>query len=252
MNKPRDWLAANWPAPDWVRAGTSLRTGAAGNAGTATELDLGIHSDGENQLQDNRRHLQQLLQLPSTPVWLNQLHGRRIIDLDKNPPDLNADGAVTTKSGTVCAVLTADCVPVLFLDAGRHRIAAVHVGWRGFSKQIINSAIQMFADGGPELMVWIGPHICGQHYEIDDEVRRACLNADSSVESAFVSARKGHWFADLGKMIRITLKNAGINNVYHTGECTYGNAERYYSYRRDGDTGRMATLIWMDRNHPGS
>jgi len=245
MNNPGIWLSANWPAPDWLCAGTSLRTCSINKIGDQT-FNLATHvGDDEAQVSDNRQRLKRDLILPADPVWLEQVHGNRIINLDQRYPDLVADGAVTTRIGTVCAVLTADCVPLLLFDAERHTIAAIHVGWRGLSKQIIEAAMQYFTDNRIGIMAWIGPHICSRHYEIDAKVREACLRAGKDLESAFTPARPGHWYANLGLMIEKSLEYAGITNIYHNDECTFDSKDRFYSHRRDGTTGRMATLIWM-------
>lgn len=245
MNSTGLWLSANWPAPDWLCAGTSLRSCDISKTGDQTFNQETHAGNDEAHISDNRLRLKLDLGLPADPVWLEQVHGNRVINLDRRYSDLAADGAVTSRTGTVCAVLTADCVPLLLFDAERRIVAAIHVGWRGFSKQIIESAMRYFPDNRMGTMAWIGPHICSRHYEIDAKVRDACLHAGRDLETAFTPVRSGHWYADLGLMIEISLEYAGITNIYHNDECTFNSKDRFYSYRRDSATGRMATLIWM-------
>ncbi len=240
------WLAADWPAPDWVHAGTSLRGGGV-SPPPCQSLNLGTHVDDDPEaVVQNRLRLATRLGLPASPIWLRQEHGNRVIDLDENGDHDNmADGAMTTRSGTVCAVLTADCVPVLFFDAGRHRVAAVHIGWRGFSRDMVSAALRSLAAEGEQLLAWIGPHICARHYEVDEPVRTACLSGRPELAVAFTQSREGHWYADLGAMIEMSLANAGVRNIYHTQACTFEKNGEFFSHRRDGNTGRMASLVWM-------
>ena len=236
---------ANWPAPDWLHAGTIVRTGGVSQSVYAS-MNLAAHvGDDENHVSQNRELLKKYLSLPTDPVWLKQIHGNQIVNLDQQNVELEADGSLTTKIGTVCAVLTADCVPVLLCDTEQHKVAAIHVGWRGFSQRIIESATQCFAGSQSNTMAWIGPHICSRHYEIDDRVRNACMNTENEIDAAFTPTRTGHWNADLGLMVELSLQSAGISDIYHTKRCTFCDGDSFYSHRRDGTTGRMATLIWM-------
>ena len=242
----RVWVEAGWPAPDWLHAGTSRRTGGVSN-GRFASLNLAMHvNDNDDHVHENRRRLAQRLSLPAAPQGLEQVHGTDIINLDVPATDRIADGAVTTSAGVVCALLTADCVPVLLCNPEIKKIAAVHAGWRGISRGIIALAAELFAPDMHQTMAWVGPHISTPHYEIDTGVRDACLQSCADYDRAFIPSRRGHWHADLGQMVDISLSHAGCRRIYHNKDCTFANDTDYYSYRRDGVTGRMATLIWMD------
>lgn len=238
------WMDANWPAPDWLNAGTSLRYGGVSDP-PYDSLNLGLHvNDNEQHVIENRRRLAARLNLPSEPTWLRQVHGNRIVDLEQGSHDLTADGAMTGSPGMVCAIMTADCVPVLFCDTQRRTVAAVHAGWRGISRGIISKAAELFPSAD-NIMVWVGPHIQPRHYEVDQPVYDGCIAQCPQFSTAFMPARSGHWLADLGEMITIALKNAGITRIYHNDDCTFANDRDFFSHRRDGITGRMATLVWI-------
>jgi len=240
------WADAGWPAPDWLHAGTSRRTGGV-SKGRFAGLNLAMHvNDKEDHVHENRRRLAERLALPATPQWLEQVHGTDIIDLDSPATGRIADAAVTSTAGVVCAILTADCVPVLLCNPQAKKIAAVHAGWRRISRGIITVAAGLFAPDPHRTMAWIGPHISARHYEIDAPVHDACLQSSADYDRAFIPSRSGHWYADLGRMVDIALRHAGCRRIYHNNDCTFANDTEYYSHRRDGVTGRMATLIWMD------
>ena len=244
MAKP-GWLPANWPAPAWVRAGTTLRDGGQ-SSGSYQSLNLALHvEDDRETVLHNRATLRQFLQLPAEPDWLDQVHGTDIVQLDRPTSVLKADAAVSLRPGRVCAILTADCVPVLVVDTNRPLVAALHVGWRGLSRQIIQGFIDSFTPEPGATLVWIGPHISSRHYEVDQPVRDACLDMDQDLVRCFRPTRPGHWHADLGGMVELIFRNAGIENIYNSDSCTYNNREAFYSHRRDGRCGRMASLIWM-------
>lgn len=247
MNNNTVWTRANWPAPEWLHAGTTFRMQGT-SKGAYAGLNLADHvGDVQEAVFKNRQILKSRLTLPSDPVWLQQVHGHRILDLDKKFSSNEADGSSSCKNGMVCAVLTADCIPVLIFDATEHRIAAVHVGWRGFCQAIISAALNCFSGSPATQMAWIGPGISQRHYEVDDVVRQACLDMDQKLDVAFSESRSGHWYADLSRMIEISLRKYGMEQIYQCGSCTFELPEYFYSYRRDGITGRMATLIWMDQ-----
>ncbi len=244
-HSPIDWRAADWPVPQYVGAGTALRT-EGDSVNHCAGLNLAMHvNDDAAAVSRNRARLCQTMKLKSDPVWLNQQHKNRILNLDNEVNTHDADGSTTTGTDRVCAILTADCVPVLMFNETLHRIAALHVGWRGLCHNIIGSALTLFAGSPEETLVWIGPHICAEHYETGNDVYEACLKLNPAFADTFTQTRTGHWLTNLGLMIKIQLNHAGIEKIYHTDMCTFEHSRQCFSYRRDGETGRMATLIWM-------
>ncbi len=242
----RAWIPAVWNAPDWIKAGVTTRLGGHSLPPYAM-LNLATHTDDNPETVDaNRRLLGELLDLPSTPVWLEQVHGNRIICAD-SADTLTADGAYTDHPGIVCTVMTADCVPVLLCNADGNRVAAVHIGWKGFCADIIDQALQLFIQDPSGLHVWIGPHIRANNYEVGDDVRESCLAKDAGLSAAFVRNPRGRWQANLEFMVRQNFLRHGVNNISSINRCTRAETELFYSYRRDGQTGRMASMIWIDR-----
>ena len=241
-----NWIKANWPAPNWLHAGTSFRNGGYSHANFAG-LNLGTHvGDDAASVLQNRQRLGELLSLPAEPVWLKQVHGREIIHVNGNIHSFEADAAYTSNNGTVVAVLTADCLPLLLFAKEQRCIAAVHVGWRGFCRGIIDNAVRQMQCPPMNMMAWIGPCIRQQNYEVDETVYRACTDRGQQFCTAFATSRPGHWLADLPALVKQELSDLEVKDVYDCGECTFANSHRYYSYRRDGKTGRMASLIWMN------
>jgi YfiH family protein len=210
-------------------------------------LNIGSHvGDVPKHVNANRLYLKELLNLPSEPLWLNQEHGRRIIEAGESD-NMNADGIYTDKPGIVCAIMSADCVPLLICDRLGERIAAIHVGWRGFCAGIVSEIISWFNGDKAGLMAWIGPHICPEHYEVGDDVYNACIKQDSDLKHAFTARSNGCWNASLEYMIRHELNSHTVQNITSSEQCTYASSQDFYSYRRDNQTGRMASLIWIDR-----
>jgi len=245
MNATGDnWIAASWDAPARIRAGTTTRLGGVSRP-PYDSLNLARHvGDKPALVRQNRDRLRELCCLPSDPLWLAQTHSNRIIEADRNE-SMAADAAWTRRSGIVCAILTADCVPLLLCDRNGTRIAAVHVGWRGLHTGIVEETLRRFEPGRHSLLAWLGPHICARHYEVGDEVRDACLRGRPGSAAAFRRNRHGRWQCSLETLIATRLKKHGITATT-SGHCTFGEPERFYSYRRTKTTGRMASLIWMD------
>ena len=240
------WITANWPAPSWVKAGISTRYGGSSNP-PFDKLNLALHvGDEANKVVGNRTYLNDLLKLPADPVWLNQTHGTRIINTNKIENN-QADGSFTENSGVVCAVLTADCVPLLLCNSSGGKVAAIHVGWRGMSSGIISSAIEIFRNDREDMFVWIGPHISENNYEVGYDVYSSCTKKDNELEKAFTKNQNGRWYANLELMIRHELMKNGIYNIYISEYCTFKHSQYFYSYRRNNVTGRMASMIWIDK-----
>lgn len=241
------WLAAEWPAPAHIRAGTSTRLGGSSKP-PYDSFNLAKHVGDDNEcIYQNREQLRRLLQLPSEPFWLDQNHSGRVIKISDASSSNLADAAYTQRPGIVCTVLTADCVPILICNREGREIAAIHAGWKGLCRNIILNTLACFDSGPDRLMAWIGPHISSEYYEVRDDVRHAVIDSLSeSMTVAFKQTNKGSWLADLGLITRLTLAKAGVNEIHTSNFCTYREMEYFYSYRRENKTGRMASLIWID------
>ncbi len=249
---------ADWPAPARVRAWVSTRDGGISRAPYST-LNLGTHvGDEADAVAENRRRLAAALGLPAEPNWLTQVHGRRVVDLDESWSG-PADGAVTGRTGVVCAVLTADCLPVLLADSSGSRVGIAHAGWRGLASGVLQAAVAAMKTPPKELLVWLGPAIGPNAYEVGDDVRTAFVDtdadaaaaavahagADADAAMAFRPNARGRWQADLYALARLRLQRLGVTSIHGGGSCTYSEPERFFSHRREAPCGRMASLIWL-------
>jgi YfiH family protein len=256
------WLEPDWPAPAGVRALSTFRTGGASGAPYAS-LNLGGHvGDAAAAVAENRRRLAAEAGLPGEPVWLSQVHGISVADLDAPADGLRdagavgaappaADAAFSRQPGSVCAILTADCLPLLLTADTWGLVAAAHAGWRGLAGGVIEATVRALAVPPARLMAWLGPAIGPGHFEVGAEVREALLSSDPGAESAFAPNTRGRYMADLSALARRRLAALGVARIYGGGECTFAAAERYFSHRRDGITGRQATLIWLESTPHG-
>jgi YfiH family protein len=240
-------ITPDWPAPERVRAFTTTRRGGVSRP-PYDSLNLGDHVGDEPQaVAENRRRLRRGLALPAEPRWLSQVHGSCSVDAVQAAAGCRADAAYTAEEGVVCAVLTADCLPLLLCDRQGRRVAAVHAGWRGLLEGVIEQTVARMGVGDG-LLAWLGPAIGPQAFEVGEEVRTAFVAVDAAAGDAFVPSASGRWLADLYRLARQRLARAGVLAVYGGDLCTFSDAERFYSYRRDGRTGRMASLIWLARS----
>lgn len=245
-------LLPDWPAPRNVHAVVTTRIGGVSAAPWAS-LNLGMHvGDNPVDVQANRNHLTQALQHLSScapPQWLNQVHGIQVVNAGSDPacvPD--ADAVTTMQPGMPCAVMTADCLPVFFCDQDGHRVAVAHAGWRGLCDGVLEATLKQFPDSN-RVLAWLGPAIGPAAFEVGDEVRAAFMECDAGAASAFVpSPNAGRWLADIYALARQRLTRAGVASIYGGGLCTFNDPDRFFSYRRDGQTGRMASIIWRDDN----
>jgi YfiH family protein len=243
---PVAWLTPQWPAPAGVRAISTLRGGGVSAAPYAS-LNLGEHvGDLPAAVAENRRRLRSAAALPAEPAWLAQIHGTEVADLDAVEGLVAADAAVARRPGRVCAILAADCLPVLFAAESGNAVAAAHAGWRGLAGGVLEATVRALAVAPESLLVWLGPAIGPRHFEIGAEVRDELLKADLEAHRAFEVNARGRFMADLGVLARRRLARLGIERIYGGGECTYADSKRYFSHRRDGPTGRQATLIWRE------
>lgn len=243
-------LKADWPAPFHVKTAISTREGGVSLA-PYSGLNLGSHvSDSAQAVAQNRQLFIQQAAMPAEPFWLNQVHGTECVVLEQtdfSAGPITADASTTKTKGLVSVVLTADCLPVLFCDAAGTQVAAAHAGWRGLVEGVLEHSLAQFSDP-MTVMAWLGPAIGPTAFEVGDEVRQAFIAKDAKADAAFISVpgKSGKWLADLYQLARLRLTAAGVSQIYGGGFCTYTDPQRFYSYRRDGQTGRMASCIWID------
>lgn len=247
------WFVPDWPSPPGVRAAITTRAGGL-SSGPWSSFNLGDHvGDDAACVAENRLRLVQRLQLPAMPQWLDQVHGTDVVELATEVPgQLRADAAWTRSVNTPCVVLTADCLPVIFCDQEASVVAVSHAGWRGLVAGVLERTIQAMAAPSSRILAYLGPAISQRYFEVGEEVRMAFVQAAApgperdATETCFVPAhRPNHYFADLYGLARLRLRRAGVTAVYGGDDCTYADNHRFYSYRRDGVTGRMATLVWL-------
>ncbi|WP_428771176.1 peptidoglycan editing factor PgeF [Vibrio sp.] len=240
-----DLIVPNWPAPKNIKAFASTRVGGVSEA-PYQGLNLGSHvGDDLDRVVKNRHLLQQQAAMPSHPVWLNQTHSTVVAEITSPTADIiDADGAYTQKAGVVCCAMTADCLPVLLTNTHGDQVAAVHAGWRGLASGILELAVEKF-DG--EILAWLGPAIGPDAFEVGEDVLTAFTDRHPQAKQAFRPGNDpGKWWANMAQLATLRLKLAGVGQVFDCGLCTYSLPERFYSYRRDGVTGRQATFIWME------
>jgi len=242
MSGTKHWLTPDWPVPANIRAATTLRTGGV-SCGAYASLNPAMHvGDDVDLVKKNRQLIKELLDLPGEPVWLEQIHSNRAVSAVKTESLQQADASYTAEAGVVCAVMTADCLPLLVCAADGSQVAAIHAGWRGLLAGVVANTLSAMQDN--ELLVWLGPAIGPDCFEVGVEVRDAFVQKSAAFMTAFKQQSNGKWLADIYQLARIDLATLGIDKIYGGGFCTVTEQERFYSYRRDKQTGRMATLIW--------
>lgn len=239
-----DCLIPDWPAPSNVHALVTTRNGGV-SAPPYDSLNLGSHvGDDPQSVTANRARLREML--PDEPFWLNQVHGSGVVNADQTRGIPDADGSHARKSGRVCAVLTADCLPVLLCDRAGTVVAAAHAGWRGLAGGVVESAVRSMGVEAGEVLAWLGPAIGPRSFEVGEEVREAFIRLAPEAGHAFAPHKGDRWLADIYLLARQRLARLGVGRVYGGGECTFLDSRRFFSYRRDGATGRMASLIWLE------
>lgn len=240
------YLLPNWSVSRRVKAYVTTRVGGVSEAPFDT-MNLATHvGDNVKSVEQNRAILRQRLDLPEEPRWLDQVHGSDVADIN-SLATCRADAFYTNNASIVCAVLTADCLPVFIADSHGNEVAVAHAGWKGLLKGVIEQAVGRFEANREELSVWLGPAIGPKQFEIGTEVVAAFKDeaGDDDISHAFVGLSKEKWLADIYALARFRLKRLGINNVTGGDFCTVTDSQMFYSYRRDGITGRMASLIWI-------
>ena len=237
-------VTADWPAPDNVVAGTTLRSGGV-SQGEFDSLNLATHvGDNPASVRENRRRFQIHCGLPKEPAWLRQVHGTRVALADSVLTKLEADAIVTCEVGVVCAILTADCLPIVMTTEDGNEIAAAHAGWRGLCAGILEETVSAFKASPEQILAWLGPAISEQAFEVGVEVREQFVNKIAAAADFFTENDRGCWQIDLYGLAALHLDKAGVTQVFGGGRCTYTEQDRFFSYRRDGRCGRMATYIF--------
>jgi YfiH family protein len=244
-----DWIVPEWPAPGTVGALVTTRSGGISTGPYAT-MNLGRRTDDDAAaLAENRRRLEAFL--PGPPAWLDQVHGATVARLVRGASARahpEADAAVTVERGVVCAILVADCLPVLFADRAGTAVGIAHAGWRGLAAGVLEATIAEFADLGvdpADLVAWLGPAIGPAAFEVGADVRDAFRADDPGAGDFFVAHRPGKWHADLCGLARRRLARGGVARVTGGGWCTFGESARFFSYRREPRSGRMAAAVWL-------
>jgi YfiH family protein len=237
-----EWIVPDWPAPANVRALVTTRVGGASRGPYASfNLDPRV-GDDPSAVERNRETLRSVL--PADPLWLQQVHGADVIEVEAAPARPRADGAVARTRHSVCAVLTADCLPVLLASRAGRVVGIAHAGWRGLAAGVIEATLARM--GTAPVVAWLGPAIGPQAYEVGQDVYDAFVAADAGAAAAFTPLGGGKHLADLYALARRRLAAAGVEAVYGGGRCTHAERQHFYSYRRDRTTGRFASLVWMD------
>ncbi|MFZ7316700.1 peptidoglycan editing factor PgeF [Avibacterium avium] len=243
-----DALKPNWTAPANIHAFTTLRQGGVSQA-PYDSFNLGDHvGDDKNSVKTNRTLLVEQFHLPQFPLFLNQTHSTRVIRLPYDGNNLDADAVYTNQPNQVCLVMTADCLPVLFTNQQGTEVAAAHAGWRGLCDGVLEQTIQQFQAEPQEIIAWLGPAIGQKSFQVGEEVRQQFIAQDPNAAQAFVpdSIEQGKYLADLYHIARLRLNKLGISQISGGEHCTYLEKTAFFSYRRDKQTGRMASLIWFE------
>lgn len=239
-----NWIKPDWPVISNIHAAVTLRSGGL-SQGVFRSLNLADHvNDEPEKVIANRKIVSQMLKFPSEPIWLQQVHGNRVIKAEKGIQLQLADASYTDLTDTVCAVLTADCLPILLASKDGTKIAAVHAGWRSLLAGIVANTINEM--GTIDVIAWLGPAIGASRFEVGKEVKEGFIKKNTKFAPAFKEAQGTKYLADIYQLASIELASIGITEVYGGGFCTVSDEQRFFSYRRDGKTGRMATLIWRD------
>jgi hypothetical protein len=244
-------LYPDWPAPPAVHAVFTLRMGGA-SVGAFASLNLGAHvGDDALAVAENRRRAAAELELPAEPLWLAQVHGTTVVEADGLALGAAAaapqgDAALTRRPGRVLAVLVADCLPVLLARRDGAAVAVAHAGWRGLAAGVLEATIAALDGAADDLLAWLGPAIGPAHFEVGEEVRTAFCQRDAQAAAAFAANARGRWQCDLQRLARQRLAGLGLRSIHAEPRCTYAQPESFYSFRRDGATGRMAALIWLE------
>jgi len=246
MQMQTDWIVPDWPVPIQVKSIMTTRLGGI-SPSPYDSMNLAYHvQDDAQYVAANRACLQETLGLSKRPFWVNQVHGVDVADVSKDTTGCDADAVYSRERGMACCVMTADCLPVLLCDREGREVAAVHAGWRGLQQGVIEQAIEHFSAAPKDIYVWLGAAISVKAFEVGDEVRQAFIRDNEQDAACFYAVNNGHWMADLYQLARQRLARIGIGYVGGGDYCTFTDSRRFYSYRREAVTGRMASLIWIE------
>lgn len=238
-------IKPNWPLSNRIIAGCTTRNGGF-SQGAYTSFNLAMHvGDKPEHVQSNRAHLQKTLNLPHAPCWLTQTHSIQAINLNHYYADANADASFTTTPGHVCVVMTADCLPILLADKNASVVAAIHAGWRGLAHGVITRTLQAIQRPGQELYAWLGPAISAAVFEVGADVRDIFAQNNFDVQAHFKPSSNQQWLADLYGLAKDNLLQCGVRHIYGGEHCTYHESDLFFSFRRDNQTGRMASFIYI-------
>lgn len=238
------WIRAEWSVPECVVAGTTLRNGGI-SEGRFASLNLGAAGDDDvNAVRENRARFRSMCELPAQPRWLRQVHGARVVVEPPVGGTEEADAAVTCQPEVVCVVLTADCLPVLLAAGDGTELAVAHAGWRGLADGVLEATIQAMSTDPAKIHAWLGPAISQPAFEVGGEVRERFVGGDPAAAGCFHANDRGRWQADLYGLARLQLGSAGVRHISGGQHCTFGEPERFFSYRRDGACGRMASFVF--------
>ncbi|WP_145518423.1 purine nucleoside phosphorylase YfiH [Yersinia bercovieri] len=238
-------ILPDWPIPAGVKACSTTRHGGI-SVSPYDSLNLGTHvGDITASVVANRQRLVEQAGLPQIPIWLDQVHGTRVLHLEgKAISDVRADAVYSRVAGQVCAVMTADCLPVLFCSLAGDEVAAAHAGWRGLCAGVLEQTLAQFKAAPSSIMAWLGPAIGPQQFEVGEDVKQAFSALDVQSTTAFIPSGS-KYLADIYLLARLRLQAAGIHAIYGGDRCTVSEKQQFFSYRRDGITGRMASLVWL-------
>ena len=244
------WIDAQWPVPARVHGLTTLRHGLGVSAPPFDDFNLGLRAGDETgAVETNRAQLVEQARLPSAPCWLRQVHGTHVHRFESpSAQEVEADASVTSEPGVVLAILTADCLPVLFCADDGSEIGGAHAGWRGLAGGVLENTLAAMRTAPDRLHAWLGPAAGPQAYEIGRDVFDAFVPHDAGAQAAFVATRPDHWRVDLYALARRRLQAAGMapDRIHGGGLCTISDPQRFFSHRRDQRGGRMASLVWIE------
>jgi len=238
-------IEPDWPTPKNIKSIVSTRCGGVSSA-PWDSFNLATHvSDDAKDVSENRRILVERAHLPTEPEWLNQTHSVDAIDLDQSE-NRDGDASITTQKNKVAVVLTADCLPLLVTNKQGTEIAAIHAGWKGLLEGVVIKTLLAMQSKPRDLMVWLGPAISQKHFEIGDEVKHQFCKKYHHAQTHFEAKPNNKWMANLYGLVRDQLAELAVTDIYGGDFCSYTDQHKFYSYRRDGETGRMASLIWIE------
>jgi len=240
------FITPDWPAPAAIKSLSTTRQGGVSNT-PYDQLNLATHvGDSAAAVSSNRQGLIELARLPEAPRWLNQTHGTTVVNSLDWQLDMDADACYSTSANHVCTVMTADCLPVLICDKQARFVAAIHAGWRGLAAGIIEKTITHYHASPSELMVWLGPAIGPNQFEVGTDVYDIFTEQSTVAKHAFVQTDSSHYLADIYQLARLRIQQTGVDAIYGGNFCTASDPSLFFSYRRDNRCGRMASMIWIE------